>query len=183
MSLALVLELLITAFITVSIAAVAWWARKHPNRAEEYPERVRMPKVLPIFGWLCVCVGLLMGLLSFFTPGAPLGARIASVAIFVGGLAFVGMYRNFYVAARDFEVAFRSVLGTEHVMAYCDIVDYSSGVLRGQQFLTVKSVHGVKFSINASAYDMSPLLRAIDFHQVTGRWPVRVEVPADGFGA
>ena len=47
---------------------------------------------------------------------------------------------------------------------------------------TVKSVHGVKFSINASAYDMSPLLRAIDFHQVTGRWPVRVEVPAEGFG-
>ncbi|WP_240898797.1 hypothetical protein [Kocuria sediminis] len=117
---ALVLDLLITAFVTLSIAAVAWWARKHPNRSEEYPERVGMPKVLPIFGWLCLCVGLIMGLLSFFTPDSPLGARIASVAIFVTGMAFVAMYRNFHVAARDFETAFRSVLGTEHVMAYSD---------------------------------------------------------------
>jgi hypothetical protein len=181
MSLVLLLKLLLTVFSTLSIAAVAWWARKHPNRSREYPERVRMPKVLLIFGWLCVCVGLLMGLTTFTHPRAPLGALIASVAIFVGGLAFVAMYRNFYVAARDYEVAFRSVLGTEHVIAYGDIAHYSLGMLKGQQFLTVKSVHGVKFSINTSAYDMSPLLRAIDFHQVTGRWPVRVEVPAEGF--
>lgn len=182
MSIALILKLLITMFVTLSIAAVAWWARKHPNRSKEYPERVRMPKVIPIVGWLFLCVGLLMGLLSFLTPDAPLGARIASAAIFVGGMAFVAMYRNFYVTPRAYEVAFRSVLGTEHVIPYSDITHYSLGMLRGQQFLTVKSIHGAKLSINASAYDMSPLLRAIDFHQVTGSWPVRVEVPAEGFG-
>jgi nicotinamide riboside transporter PnuC len=70
---------------TSEIAAVAWWARKHPNRSKEYPEQVRMPKVLLIFGWLCVCVGFLMGLVAFTTARAPVGARIASVAILMIG--------------------------------------------------------------------------------------------------
>lgn len=178
MSTVLILNIFITVFTTVAIAAVAWWARKHPNRSKEYPERVRMPKVLPIFGWICVSVGLLMGLFAFTTDRAPLGARIASVAIFLGGMAFVAMYRNFYVAPGAYEVAFRSVLGKEHVLAYSDIAHYSIGMLKGQQFLTVKSVQGVKLSLNVSAYDMSPLLSAIDFREVTGRWPVRPEATA-----
>jgi hypothetical protein len=176
MSTELILKLIIAVFTTVSIAAVAWWARKHPNRSKDYPERVRMPKVLPVFGWICVCVGLLMGLASFTTARAPLGARIASVAIFLVGMAFIAMYKNFYVAPRDYEVAFRSVLGKEHLIAYSDIASYNVGMLKGQQFLTVKSIHGVKLSLNMSAYDMTPLLGAIDFREVTGRWPVRPEV-------
>lgn len=176
MSTAQILNIAIMVFTTVSIAAIAWWARKHPNRSKEYPERVRMPKVLPIFGWICVAVGLLMGVFAFTTARAPLGARIAAVAILLGGIAFVAMYRNFYVAPRPYEVAFRSVLGKEHVFAYSDIAHYTVGTLRGQQFLTVKSIHGVKLSLNMSAYDMTPLLRAIDFREVTGRWPVRPEV-------
>jgi hypothetical protein len=176
MSTALVLNIVITVFTTVSIAAIAWWARKNPNRSKEYPERVRMPKVLPIFGWICVCVGLLMGLFAFTSSRAPLAARIASVAIFLGGLALVVMYRNFYVAPRTYEVAFRSVFGTEHVLSYNDIATYNVAILKGQQFLTVKSIHGVKLSLNASAYDMTPLLRAIDFYEATDRWPLRPAV-------
>jgi len=86
------------------------------------------------------------------------------------------MYRNFYVAVRDYEVAFRSVLGTEHVIAYSDIAQYRVQMLKGMPFLTVKSVHGVTLNLNISTYDMTPLLRAIDFHQVTGTWPARIEV-------
>ena len=175
MSTALILNIGITVFTTVSIAAIAWWARKHPNRSKDHPERVRMPKVLPILGWICLCVGLLMGLLAFTSARAPLDARIASVAIFLVGMAFVAMYRNFYVAPRAYEVAFRSVLGKEHLLPYSDIVHYSVQTLKGQQFLTVKSIHGIKLSLNASAYDMTPLLRAIDFREVTGRGPVRAE--------
>jgi hypothetical protein len=175
MSTAQIINISITVFTTVSIAAIAWWARKHPNRSKEYPEQVRMPKVLLIFGWLCVSVGLLMGLFAFTTARAPLGSRIASVAILLGGMAFVAMYRNFYVAPRAYEVAFRSVLGKEHLIAYSDIAHYNVGTLKGQQFLTVKSIHGAKLSLNMSAYDMTPLLRAIDFREVTGRWPVRPE--------
>lgn len=62
-----------------------------------------------------------------------------------------------------------------HLIAYSDIAHYNVGTLKGQQFLTVKCVHGAKLSLNMSAYDMTPLLRAIDFREVTGRWPVRPE--------
>ncbi len=117
-----ILKVLIMAFAAMFIAAVAWWARKHPNRSKEYPERVRMPKVVPGVGWLFLAVGLLMGLVAFTSDHArdPLAFRIASVAIVVGGVVFVLMYRNFYVAPRDFEVAFRSVLGKEIV---CDLTN------------------------------------------------------------
>jgi hypothetical protein len=115
-------------------------------------------------------------MLSFATDDVPLGAKISSVAIILGGLAFLMMYRNFYVAVRDYEVAFRSVLGNEHVIAFSDITKYSVQMMKGMPFLTVKSVPGAMLNLNISTYDMSPLMRAIDFHQVTGNWPVRVEV-------
>ena len=144
-----------------------------PQPVQGVPGTGSHAQVLPIFVWICESVGLLTGLAAFTTARAPLGARIASVAIFLGGMAFVVMYRNFYVAPRDYEVAFRSVLGKEHILAYSDIAHYSIGMLKGQQFLTVKSVQGVKLSLNVSAYEMTPLLRAIEFREVTGRWPVR----------
>ena len=182
MSTALLLKLVLTAFATLLIAAIAWWARKHPNRSKEYPEQVRMPKVVPFVGWLCLSVGLLMGLFAFASARAPLGARIASVAIVLGGVAFVAMYRNFYVAPRAYEVAFRSVLGKEHVLPYSDIAHYRVQVMKGQPYLTVKSIHGVRLSLNIRAYDMTPLLQAIDFHEATGRWPRRAEVSANDIG-
>ena len=178
-----ILKVLIMAFAAMFIAAIAWWARKHPNRSKQYPEQVRMPKVVPIIGWLFLIVGLLMSLVSFGYDRSPVGARIAAVAIFLGGLAFVLMYRNFYVAPRDFEVAFRSVFGKEHLLPYSEIAHYSFQTMKGQPYLTVKSAEGVKLSLNIRAYDMSPLLRAIDFHKVTGHWPARTDVTAGGPGA
>lgn len=179
-----ILKVLIMAFAAMFIAAVAWWARKHPNRSKEYPERVRMPKVVPGVGWLFLVVGLLMGLVAFTSDHArdPLAFRIASLAVVVGGVVFVLMYRNFYVAPRDFEVAFRSVLGKEHILHYSDIAHYSFQTLKGQPYLTVKSVNGVKLSLNIRAYDMTPLLRAIDFHQVTGHWPARTDAVGGAAG-
>ena len=100
MSPALILNIVITTLVAVLIATISWWARKHPNRSKEYPEQIRLPKVLLIFGWICLCLGLVMGLFAFTSARAPLAARIASVAIVVCGMAFVAMYRNFYVAPR-----------------------------------------------------------------------------------
>jgi hypothetical protein len=177
MSIALILKLLLSVLTTAAIAGVVWWARKHPNRSKEYPEQQRMPKFVPAVGWLFLCVGSLMGLLSFATSDAPLGAQISSVAIVLGGVAFVLMYRNFYVAPRTYEVAFRSVLGNEHVIPYSEIAQYRMQMLKGMPFLKVKSVHGVTLNLNISTYDMTPLLRAIDFHQATGHWPVPATVP------
>ena len=66
MSTALILKLTIATFATLLIAAIAWWARKHPNRSKEYPEQVRMPKAVPFVGLAFPePVGLLMGLFAF----------------------------------------------------------------------------------------------------------------------
>lgn len=177
MSAAQFLEISITTGATLAIAAVAWWARKYPNRSKTHPERVRIPKVVPIVGWLFVSVGLLMGLWAFTSVDGPLGARIGSTAIIIGGLAFLAAYRNFYVVPGAYGIAFRSVLGNEHEHLYSDIVHYSAGVTKGQRFLTIKFVDGAKLSLNITAYDVTPMLRAIDFHHATGRWPVRTEAP------
>lgn len=183
MSTELILKIVIAAVVAVFLAVVTWWARKHPNRSKEYPEQVRMPKVVPIVGWLFLSVGLLMSLVSFTYDRSPLGARITAVAIFLGGLAFVLMYRNWYVAPRAHEVAFRTVLGKEHVVPYNDIANYRVQVMKGQPILTVKSIHGVKLSLNIRTYDVTPLMTAIDFHKVTGHWPARTDVVGEGAGA
>ncbi|MCC3265136.1 hypothetical protein [Arthrobacter gengyunqii] len=163
--------------MTLAIAALAWWARKFPNRAKDYPERVRMPKFIAFIGWLFVVVGLLIGIWAFTWPEGPLDARIASAAILAAGIGFIAMYRNFYMVTGPYQVVFRSVLGKEQVIHYREIVHYSVYRLRGQQFVDVRSVHGVKLSMNTTAYDLRPLLRAIDYREATGRWPVPVDAP------
>lgn len=176
----LLLKLVLITCVMLGVTGIGWWARTHPNRSKENPDQVRLPKAVPIVGWLFICVGLLLGLLIFASSGMPLGAQIAAVAIFAGGLAFVAMYRNFYVDSRAHEVAFRTAFGTEHVVPYSDIARYSLLKSRGQQILTITSIHGAKLSINIGTFDVGPLLRAIDYHQVTGRWPARVGAPDPG---
>lgn len=174
-----ILEFLLAASIAVFIGAIAWWARTHPNRSREYPERVRMPKIMPLIGWLFLGFGLLLGMWAWTWPDGPLDARIASLGLVLAGLAFLAMYRNFYVAPRQYEVAFRSSLGNEHVLPYSDIADYHMTVMRGQRFLTVKWTNGTKLSLNIAAFDVTPLLRAIDYHRATGRWPVPASAPLE----
>ncbi|MGF4044712.1 hypothetical protein ACX800_13840 [Paenarthrobacter nitroguajacolicus] len=183
MSTELILKLVIGALVAVLLAVGAWWARKHPNRSKEYPEQVRLPKVVPFIGWLFFVFGLLMSLVSFAYAPSPLGSRITAVAILLGGLAFVLMYRNWYVAPRAHEVAFRTVLGKEHVVPYSDIAHYRVQVMKGQPILTVKSVNGAKLSLNLRTFDVTPLMTAIDFHKVTGRWPARTDVVGGSPGA
>jgi len=180
MSTELILKIVIGAIVAGLLAVGTWWARKHPNRSKEYPEQVRLPKVVPFIGWLFLGFGLLMSLVSFSYAPSPLGSRITAVAIFLAGLAFVLMYRNWYVAPRAHEVAFRTVLGKEHVVPYGEIAHYRVQVMKGQPILTVKSVHGAKLSLNIRTFDVTPLMTAIDFHKVTGRWPARADEVGGG---
>jgi hypothetical protein len=183
MSTEFILKVLIMACVAMFIAAIGWWARKHPNRSTQYPEQVRLPKVVPIVGWLFLSFGFLMSLVSFSYAPSPLGARITAVAVFLGGLVFVLMYRNWYVAPRAHEVAFRTVLGKEHVVPYADIAHYRVQVMKGQPILSVTSVHGAKLSLNIRTFDVTPLMTAIDFHQVTGQWPAPTDVVGGSGGA
>ncbi len=183
MSTATILQIAITTGVTVFIALISWWARKHPNRSKDHPERIRPPKVVPGVGWLFIAVGLLMGLAALSIEDPELGMVISSVAIFVGGLMFLWIYRKVYVAPRQYELAFRKIFGPEQVIPYSDIVDYRMQRLKGQPFLWVRFANGVKYSLNVNAFNVAPMMQAIDFHRATGRWPMPVDAvhlpPAD----
>ncbi|MCC3298082.1 hypothetical protein [Arthrobacter caoxuetaonis] len=174
MSTGTILQIAIPTGMTVSIALISWWARKHPNRSKDHPERIRPPKVVPAVGWLFVAVGLLMGLAALSIEDPEIGMVISSVAIFLGGLMFLWIYRKVYVAPRQYELAFRKIFGPEHVLPYSDIVDYRMQRMRGQPFLWVRFANGVKYSLNVNAFNVAPMMQAIDFHRATGRWPMPV---------
>ena len=46
----------------------------------------------------------------------------------------------------------------------------------GQLLLKVRAASGPRLRVNLRLYDMSPFLRAIEFRQRNGRWPLRGEV-------
>ena len=169
MSAETVMKFVIVALAVLLIAAGRWWARKHPNRSKEHPDRRRMVKFIPIVGWLTVIVGALLAFFASFTDGDSLAQYITSVAMLLAGTGFLLMYRNFYVAPGEYEVAFRTVLGKERVITYTEIARYS--VM--PPFLSIKSAKGVKLDLNINIYNMTPLLRAIEIRDATGHWPVR----------
>lgn len=158
--------------------ALGWWVRKYPNRSKEYPERIRMTKVIMLTGWICIGIGVLVGLVGLTTKTDILPPRIIGAGTLLFGLILLGVYRNFYIVPREAEIAFRTVLGQEHVISYSDIANYEFGRVNRQPIVSIKSIHGVKLGLNTSIYDVSPLLRAIEHHQETGRWPARGEVLA-----
>jgi len=165
-----VMKFVIFACVALLILAIRWWAKKYPNRSKEHPDRRRMVRFIPVVGWVFAIGGAFFLLVTLFTDQKdPLGPYITCMAMLLAGTGFLLMYRNFYVAPRDYEVAFRTVLGKERVIVYTDIARYS--VMPPS--LSIKSVQGVKLDLNINIYDMTPLLRAIESREATGHWPVR----------
>lgn len=167
-------KIVVTAALTAGAAALAVWLSKRPNRAKKAPGRVRMPKLVPVVGWLFIAVGALMCLVAFTSPpdDDALAMRIASVAILVAGVAFLAMYRNFYVIAGADEVFFRSIWGVEKHIRYVDIDRYEMVERNGQQILHVHASTGASLNANPRMYALEPLLSAIAFFQQMGRWPL-----------
>lgn len=174
---ALVRRIFFSVLTTVAVTGVVGWARKHPNRSKEYPQQQPMARFVAAVGWLPLTGGSFMGLLFFATADVALGATISSVAILSGGVVFVLAYRNFCVAPRTYEVAFRRVLGNEQVIPCSEIAQYRVQMLQGMLSLMLKPVHGLTLNLDISTYDMTSLMRALDLHQATGEWPVPATVP------
>ncbi|MBS1907531.1 MAG: hypothetical protein JST33_13390 [Actinobacteria bacterium] len=167
--------LLVLAVLILVVAAVS----RMRGRRSVGSVRQRMPKLVLVVGALFVAVGGLLGLTSFTqqdTDGMLWPMRIASVGILLGGALFLIMYRNFYVEPRVDEIAFRTIWGREAVIVYADIVDYYVRVHGGQLQLTVRAASGPRLRLNPNIYDLSPLLRANEFRQHNGRWPLRGEM-------
>lgn len=175
---AFVVKILLVLAVLILVAAAVSRMRGVRNRAVG-PVRQRTPKLVPVVGALFVAVGGLMGLAAFTernADGMLWPMRIASVALALGGAVFLVMYRNFYVEARVDEIGFRTIWGREAVIAYADIADYSVRTSGGQLQLTVRGSSGPRLRVNPRIYDLSPLLRANEFRQHNGRWPVRGEM-------
>ncbi|UWF77625.1 MULTISPECIES: hypothetical protein [Microbacterium] len=177
---AFVLKLAIVLVVLALIALLVWNGRTHPNRAKDFPDRIRMPRLVAVIGWLLVAVGILMGLAAFTAGDASeavddrglLPMRIAAVAILAGGVLLVLLYRNWYVAPDADAVRFRTLLGREKRIAYADIVEYRMRTMGGRPNLRIRSVDGTRLTLNPAMFDMSPLFAAMEFRERTGRWPV-----------
>jgi len=173
---AFVVKILLVLAVLILVAAAVSRMR---GRRSVGPVRQRMPKLVLFVGAVFVAVGALLGLASFTehnADGMLWPMRIASVAIGIAGVVFLMMYRNFYVEPRSDEIAFRTIWGREAVIAYADIADYYVRASGGQLQLTVRAASGPKLRLNPRIYDLSPLLRANEFRQHNGRWPLRGEM-------
>lgn len=174
---ALVLKYAIVFVVGVLLLGMVLWGRRRPNRAKGHPGRLRLPKFVAVIGWALFVVGFLMGLVAFtsrYTEDLnPM--RIASASITLGGLVFLMMYRNWYIAPEADAVHFRTIFGNEKTIAYADIANWRTTTSNGQPRLTVRSNSGDKLVVNPLLYDMTPLFAAIEFKERTGRWPLRGE--------
>lgn len=168
--------MIIIAVVCIALTtAITWWVQ-HPNRSKKHPGRIRMPKVIMVSGWFFVGLGVLIGLVGFTTDDEPLPPTIVGAGFFLIGLAFLRAYRNFYIEPRPSEIAFRKAFGREHILPYSDIASYHMMYWNRREYLQIKSIHGVKLGLDIGIYDLSHLLRAIEHHKATGRWPGRGEV-------
>lgn len=165
--------------VVALVPAVVWWMRRHPNRSKQHPDRQRMPKLVAVVGWMLLVVGVLMSLVAFTSSDAddPTAFRIASVAILFGGVLFLMMYRNWYVAPERDAVHYRTLMSREDRIVYSDIVDYRMAEANGQPKLRIRASSGAELALNPAMYDMSPLLAAIRFKEARGRWPLPGELP------
>ncbi|GAA5144604.1 hypothetical protein GCM10025768_00570 [Microbacterium pseudoresistens] len=164
------------AIIAVAVIVVIggmWWISRLPNRSRTHPDRLRLPVFVAIAGWILVATGGVMALAGFTAWEAqglwPM--RIASSVVFVVGLGFVIVYRNWYVAPRAREIAFRTGLGRELVHPYTDVTDFRTGPVKGQPMLMLQFSSGKTLRLNLRTYDMTPTLMAIDTWRRTRRWP------------
>lgn len=173
-----VLKFVLFAAALILVVIVVRRAFMRPNRAKGQPERMRMPKLVLIIAWGLLGLGLFMSLLAFGSGNMrdPVPFRIASVVMVVGGLLFLLMYNNWYLAPGRDEIAFGTVFGAAKVIRYSDIATYRTVDRGGQRMLFLKSSNGTKLSINLNAYDVAPLLAHIEFHRLNGRWPVGGEL-------
>lgn len=174
MDTAALLQIILSTALTACAIWLAVWLSRRPNRAKDATGRVRMPRFVAVCGWLLLAVGVLMCLVAFGSPpdDDATAMRIAAVAIAVGGLAFLALYRNFYVIAGPDAVVFRNVWGIERGFAYSDIDGYEMLEQNGRRILHVHAATGVSLRADPRMFALEPLLAAIAFYESTGRWPL-----------
>lgn len=180
---------LVAALVVGVLGFVFAWNRTNPNRSRSDPQRVRMPRFMAGFG---VVMMLLAVVFALVLPRADATDRLPmavfTVLFVVGGGLFLLLYVNWYLIVRGDHLVFRGLLTGERTIWYRDIVRYSLHGTRAAPLVTIRAADGTKFTTNYRTFDVTPLLRAIEFHRATGHWPgvvppfpPRHSHPAPGF--
>jgi hypothetical protein len=172
---------ILTAIAGYIAVLVADRSRARPNRDRRDVARVRMPKLIAIVGWLFVGAGVPLLLVAWAVGPrheSEVGMSLTALGVLLGGLFFLAIYRNWYVAFGEEEVRYRTVLGVSRSFRYSDIVECTVKETDQGPVLRVRAVHGQRLTLNVKMYDASPLLAQVQFRQATGRWPVRGELRA-----
>src|SRR5690606_16916653 len=110
-----VIFLVVIALVVVLIAR--FFRRVTPVKATH--RRQRMPLLVALAGAVLLTAGFILGLAAFASRYAAqlLPAPIASVALFLAGIASLIAYRNWYLEVGADAVRFRTVLGREKRIA------------------------------------------------------------------
>lgn len=156
------LKMMLLAIVSLAIALATSWVVSHPNKSRANPGRLRMPKFIVFVGWLFVAVGgffffiSVVELLTGHAERSPVGGVITCSLIWVCGLLFVGMYRNFYVHPKTLKVDFRTIWGKEKSIAYENIVAVKRfSASNGRTHISIKAADGTKLSLDPGMYDLS----------------------------
>ncbi len=153
-----VIFLIVIALLVVLIAR--FFRRVTPTKA--VLKRQRMPLLVVLAGTVLLTAGFILGLAAFASryTAQLLPARIASVVLFVAGIAILIAYRNWYLEVGADAVRFRTVLGREKRIAYRDIASSRTVTVAGRPRVIVRSADGVKLSVDTGRYGVAPLVAA-----------------------
>lgn len=153
-----VIILIVIALVGVIIAR--FFRRVAP--AKVVTKRQRMPLLVLLAGAVLIAAGFVLGLAAFASryTAQLLPARIASVVVFLAGLAIMIAYRNWYLEVAADVVRFRTVLGQERRIAYRDIVSFRTKKVAGRERVIVRSGDGVKLTADTGRYALAPLIDA-----------------------
>ncbi|MDT0156004.1 hypothetical protein Q9R19_00020 [Microbacterium sp. ARD32] len=146
--------------ITLVVVIVArFFRRVAPASATR---RQRMPIFVPLAGGALLVAGAALGFVSFASRYTDdlLALRIASVVVFLAGVAVLLAHRNRYLDVGADAVRFRTVLGREHRIAYRDIVSFRIVRILGRERVVVRSADGVQLAADVGCYRLAPLLEA-----------------------
>lgn len=153
-----VIFLIVIALIVVLIAR--FFRRVTPTKV--VLKRQRMPLLVVLVGAVLLAAGFILGLAAFASryTAQLLPARIASVVLFVAGIALLIAYRNWYLEVGADAVRFRTVFGQEKRIAYRDIASSRMVTVAGRPRVVVHSTDGVKLSVDTGRYGVAPLVAA-----------------------
>lgn len=153
-----VIILIVIALVGVIIARLL----RRVTPAKTVLKRQRMPLFVPLAGAVLMAAGFTLGLAAFASryTAELLPARIASVTVFLAGLAAVLAYRNWYLEVASDAVRFRTVFGRERCIAYGDIASCRTRSVAGRERLIVHSHDGVTLTADTGRYALGPLIAA-----------------------